>query len=141
MSKEIDLDKPLSEEDRAWLKERSLTHLIEANDRQFGVEPEEPVIDEELGSQQLVTTGAKQSWEPGTQPENKFVQRPYDIPVTGHFATSEVTGTGEAVEAEAADEDEIEYMTVEELKEELRSLGQSTSGNKEELVNRLKKAQ
>lgn len=36
MSKMIDFDKPLSDEDRAWLHGRSLDWKVEANDRRFG---------------------------------------------------------------------------------------------------------
>jgi len=141
MSKAIDLEQPLSDEDRAWLKERSLIHEIEANDRLFGKdEPEEPEIDEELGSQKLVTTAAKQFWEPGTEPETKYVQRPYDAQVTGHFAP-EVTPEGAQAGTQSAEaEEDIQYLTIDELKEELRARDLSTSGNKETLVNRLQDA-
>jgi hypothetical protein len=132
MTKQIDLDKPLSDEDRAWLKERSQMDLIAANDRQFG--KDEPEVEEtEGGGQVLQTTGAPQSWDPPeSEPKHEFVNRPYDQPVSGHFAP-------EASAEEPAEEDDIEYWTVEELKEELRAHGESTSGNKEELVKRLRK--
>ena len=142
MSKEIDFEKPLSDEDREWLHERSLDHLVQANDRQFAKEPEEAEVNEEEGSQQFVTTGAKTSWEPGTEPVQQFAQRPYDPPLSGAFKPGPVVGEedvagkeGSGVEAE----DDLDTWTVEELKDELRSHGESTAGNKDELIKRLRK--
>jgi hypothetical protein len=147
MSKEIDLDKPLSDEDREWLHARSQDSVIEANDRQFKDEGEddEPEVDED-GGQEFKTTAAPQSWEPGTAPTHQFVQRPYDPPVEGAvvkgelvteetIAAQEAAASGEEVEAD----DDLDTWTVDELKDELRAHGESTSGNKEELIKRLRK--
>lgn len=137
MSKEIDLEKPLSGEDRAWLKERSQGYLVDENDRKFGKdEPEELEVDED-GGQELKTTGAPVFWDPPeTEPKHEFVARPYDPPVSGHFAPEAPPEEGEDVV-----EDDPDAWTVEELKEELRALDLPTSGNKDELVKRLRKAQ
>jgi hypothetical protein len=135
MSRQIDLEKKLSDEDRAYLKEWSRNDLIEQNDRQFGKPEPEPEISKE-GGQDLPTADAKPFWEEGKEPESKFVQRPFDPQVTGHFASEPVDqGEGSEVE-EVAPED----LTVEELRAELRERDLPTDGNKAELVKRLKKA-
>jgi SAP domain len=140
MSKIIDFDKPLSTEDRDWLKERSQGYLVEENDRKFGKESKEPKVDKKSGSQELETTGAPANWEEGTEPKIEYVARPYDPAVSGHFGPeSEETAAAEA-EAAAVEED-LDTWTVDELKDELRAIGESTSGNKDELVKRLRKAQ
>lgn len=159
MSKEIDLDKPLSDEDREWLHEHSLDHQIQANDRQFAKEGEskegEPEVDED-GGQEFVTTGAKAPWEEGSEPKQQFAQRPYDPPMSGNWdpgpvvSEEDVEAQVEAQEAEAEGrepktkaaaepDDDLDQWNVEELKEELRSRGESTSGNKDELIKRIRK--
>jgi hypothetical protein len=155
MSKEIDLDKPLSDEDREWLHEHSLDHQIQANDRQFAEESEEPEVDED-GGQEFVTTGAKAPWEPGQEPVQQFAQRPYDPPMSGNWdpgpvvSEEDVEAQIEAQEAEAEGrepkgkaaaepDDDLDTWTVEELKDELAARGEPTSGNKADLVKRLRK--
>lgn len=173
MSKEIDFDKPLSDEDRQWLHERSQDYLIAENDRKFKSESEEeePEVSKE-GGQRLPTAGAQQPFEPGTRPQNKYVDRPYDRDpslgepepregeVAGLLPEEQVheglgrevvygekpkadDGEGQSAESESEEsgEDEIEYWTIDELKEELRSRGLPTSGNKSELVQRLKESE
>jgi hypothetical protein len=162
MSREIDFEKPLSDEDRAWLHEHSQDHLIAENDRKFKEEPEEeePEISKE-GGQDLPTTGARQPFEPGTRPQNKYVDRPYDRdPSLGEPEPreGEVAGLlpeeqvheglgrevvygekpGEHERSAGSVEDDLDEWTVEELKDELRSRDLSTSGNKSELVQRLR---
>lgn len=134
MTKNIDLDKKLSDEDRAWLKERSLDYMIEANDRQFGVE--HPYEAPNLKAHEFYDDEHREEHMP------KFAQRPSDPQVTGVWAAQTVV-PGEnpnLKEAEEGEETEIEYLTVEELKEELRERDLSTSGNKEALVERLNEA-
>lgn len=144
MSKQIDFDKPLSDEDRQWLHERSQDYLIAENDRKFAKEGEaevEPEVSED-GGQEFVTTGAKAPWEPGTEPSSQFAQRPYDPPVSGNWDPGPVVSEEDLEGAEAAAEadDDLGTWTVDELREELRAQGESTSGNKDELVKRLRKA-
>jgi hypothetical protein len=149
MSKEIDLDKPLSDEDRAWLHERSLDHQIQANDRQFKDAPEaevEPEVSED-GGQDFVTTGAKAPWEEGQEPVQQFAQRPYDPPMSGNWDPGPVVSEEDVEAQQAAAEgkdapapdDDLDQWNVEELKDELRSRGESTSGNKDELIKRIRK--
>jgi hypothetical protein len=137
MSKDIDLDKPLSDEDRAWLKDHSQLDLIAENDRKFK-EPEESDPD----APQVSPADPPRFWEPGKEPEQRFVQRPFDPQVSGHFASKAEDGD----EVKEVDEGEgeivgLEDLTVEELKDELRELGLSTSGSKKELQERLQKAE
>jgi hypothetical protein len=135
MSRQIDLEKKLSDEDRAYLKEWSRSDLIEQNDRQFGKPEPEPEVSED-GGQDLPTADAKPFWEEGKEPESKFVQRPFDPQVTGHFASEPVDQGGEPPE-----EVEIDELTVDELKDELKARNLSTSGNKTDLQKRLAKAE
>jgi hypothetical protein len=133
MSKQIDFEKPLSDEDRAWLKDHSQSYLIEENDRKFGKEPPAPKVDDS-GGQELETTGAAENWEPGTEPKVEFAYRPYDPPISGHYAVEP------AVEPQSVEEVDVDELTVEELKEELQARGESTSGSRNDLVKRLEKA-
>jgi hypothetical protein len=133
MTKQIDLDKPLSDEDRAWLKERSQLDLIAENDRKFPPKVTKP----DPNAPQTSPADAHKFWDEGKEPEQKFVQRPFDPQVTGHWASDPVDqGEAEPEVEEVGPED----LTVEELKEELRERDLPTDGNKAELVKRLKKA-
>jgi hypothetical protein len=130
MSKDIDFDKPLSDEDRAWLHERSLDWRIQENDRKFGKEPEP--------SEPVSPADPAPFWEEGTEPKSVFVQRPFDPQIEGYYAGGVVVAEVEPeVEVE---EVAVEDLTVEELKAELRDRELPTDGNKAELVKRLKKA-
>jgi hypothetical protein len=135
MSREIDLDKPLSDEDRAWLKDRSQLDVIAENDRKFK-EPgdEEPEVSDDGGQDLKSPADPGKSWEEGTEPPIQFAQRPFDPPVTGAFAGATIVGE----EGETEEADDLDEWTVEELKDELRSRDLSTSGNKQELVKRLR---
>jgi len=129
MSKNIDLEKPLSDEDRAWLKDHALGYQIEENDRKFGKEKEyEPP-----------SLAAQEPYEEGKRPEPVFAQRPFDPQIEGYFAGGVIV-PGESVIEVGEEETDIEYLTVEELKEELHARDLSTSGNKNALVDRLKEA-
>ena len=75
--------------------------------------------------QELKTTGAPVADPPETEPKHEFVARPYDPPVSGHFAPEAPPEEGEDVV-----EDDPDYGR-EELKEELRALDLPTSGNKD----------
>jgi len=100
MSRVIDRDTPLSDEDRAYLEERGRHGLISQIDRRTGA----------AGAQNAVP------------PE----------------------GPAPAAEADGMSEDEwneyVDGLSVDELKAELRERSLSTSGNKEELQQRLLQA-
>jgi hypothetical protein len=127
--KNIDLTKKLSAKDRAWLKEWSMFDLIQANDREFGVE--QPVEAPNLKAHQWFDDESKEAHEP------RFAQHPLDPEITGHWSGQAIVPDPQKEEAE---EREIEYLTTEELKEELRARDLSTSGNKQDLVDRLEEA-
>ena len=130
--KNIDLTKKLSDEDRAWLKEWSMRDAIEANDRQFGVK--HPVEAPNLKAHEWFD-----GQEAKERHESKFAQHPLDPEITGHWAHQTIvpSETPEQPEEEA---EEIQYLTIDELKEELRARDLSTSGNKQDLVDRLEDA-
>lgn len=155
MSKEVDLSKPLSDEDRAYLQQRSCTWEIEENDRQFKrgkfAEPSEDEVETVFTP---TNTSAPASVEAGSAADNppQFVgQRPGDPAVWGG-ATGRTKEEAEALEAgdlldapeDQADSDDDaegpEDLTVDELKAELKRRDLSTSGNKAELVQRLNDA-
>ena len=152
MSKEVDLSKPLSDEDRAYLQQRSCTWEIEENDRQFKrgkfAEPSEDEVETVFTP---TNTSAPASVEAGSAADNppQFVgQRPGDPAVWGG-ATGRTKEEAEALEAgdlldapegEADDAEDPEDLTVDELKAELKRRDLSTSGNKAELVQRLNDA-
>lgn len=164
MSRVVDLSKPLSKEDEAYLKERSRQADIDENKRvlaeEAGDEPEEP---EEPEFKQTYTVAAPPI-EPGSAADNppRFVgTRPYGVDRAvwgGTTGLSEQEGyaatAGEPHEeqVELVNQDEVEGqseteetsnpedLTVDELKDELRERELPLDGNKAELVKRLKKA-
>jgi len=82
---------------------------------------------------------AQEPYEEGKRPEPVFAQRPFDPQIEGYFAGGVIV-PGESVIEVGEEETDIEYLTVEELKEELHARDLSTSGNKNALVDRLKEA-
>jgi hypothetical protein len=127
--KNIDLTKKLSDEDRAWLKEWSMFDLIQANDREF-LPPPEPEAPNLKAHEWFQTPEDKEKHEV------KFAQHPLDPEITGHWS-------GQHIVPDPVEEEEpvdIQYLTTEELKEELHARGLSTSGNKQALVDRLEEA-
>jgi len=149
MSKQIDLDKPLSDEDREYLLSRSRYYDVEENDRQFKkgkfAEDKEPKF-------QPANTVAAPPIEPGSDADNppRYVgARPYGV---DRAAWGGSTGLSEqeayvatAPEPHTEVEGQVqevapEDLNVEELKDELRERELPLDGNKADLVKRLKKA-
>lgn len=158
MGKAIDLDKPLSDADKLFLHERSQDYLIEENERKFaqrklhdagepidvkgalekaGVEPPDappnPSYVGAMGSVQqgpLIVEGEDNAGR---------VPLPRDHPLTQEVDDGEGTGIpaaqdewdGKSVRAE------INTLTVDELKDNLRDLDEPVSGDKAELQKRL----
>lgn len=113
MSRQIDFDKPLSAEDRAWLHEWSQDWRIEENERKFG--KQDGPLDE---------GAAPDTDENGPQSE-------------GDGQTDASAGDDQE---QPSLEDQIAALTVPELKDELKEVGESLDGNKKELQDRLLKA-
>lgn len=136
MGRNIDLTKPLSEEDEAWLYERSRGWQVDEHKRQLADKQNK---EHEPGEVE------PPDWEPtntiahppfhGEQPNPRQVPSPVGMEV---HAGEPVSSAGESVagEGDYAPED----LTVDELKEELHDRELPVSGNKDELVKRLKKA-
>jgi hypothetical protein len=129
MSREIDFEKPLSDEDKEWLHEMSMDWRIEENDRRFDKEYQE-------SEGYRPEEDANKSASVPRQPANF---------ATDQFATGPVYPVVESVNAapatqEVVEEVDVEELTVEELKDELRGLDQPTTGTKAELQKRLTKA-
>jgi hypothetical protein len=144
MSRNIDFDKPLSTEDRAWLHEWSMDWRIAENDRKFSETVQNisgPVItqnpDNAIANPRL----------PHNFPEEKVATGPV-YPVANHPQIQQYANTvgqlpGTTVEPAPQPEPEavdIEDLTVDELKSELKNLDQPVTGNKAELQDRLTKA-
>lgn len=161
MSKNIDLEKPLSDEDREYLKLRSRHADIEENDRIFGNGKFAEDHEEEYRG---TNTVAKPQVEPGSPADNppSFVGvRPYNVDpavwggvtnLTEQEATAQESGDGDDLDGvdsdlgdDNSDDDDdsdvaIEDLTVDQLKEELKSRNLKVSGNHAELVERLSEA-
>ena len=114
MSQEIDLSKKLSKDDRAYLKSRGRYWEIEANDVTFGVA--EPGAD--------VVRGAD---EPDPGPDGSV------------GAAKPMADAQHASEEDKISKDEVNELTVEELKGELEYRDETPEGNKPELQKQLLK--
>lgn len=130
MGRQIDFEKPLSEDDKAWLRDRSRGYEVDENERQFSDDPDAPVVPE-------------QEWTPGNRPAAESFEEPgpnprqvpFPVGVDGEHI-NRTAGDGE----EAVEEVDPEDLTVDELKDELRQRDLPVSGNHAELVKRVKKA-
>jgi hypothetical protein len=129
MGKAIDFDKPLSDEDKAWLRSRSRSWQIDEHERRLADKKSkgdvEPVDDE-------------------FPPPYTVGQPPFDEPTDNTRQVPRPVGEHELLDSpgEKGDgaEDDLEDWTVDELKDELRERDLPVSGNKDELVKRLKEA-
>lgn len=134
MGRNIDFSKPISEDDEAWLHERGRGWQVDEAKRVLADEKEGAKA--EGGAQEL-------EWEPSNRPPSDFFDEPGPTPRQvprpvgdrKQLASPDAELDGENVE-EVAPED----LTVDELKEELHARELPVSGNKDELVKRLKKA-
>jgi hypothetical protein len=140
MSRQIDHDKPLSEEDKAWLRETSQVWRIEENERKFDkahqkseghVEEPDPHRAPELPRQ------------PANFATDQFVTGPAYAVANPPWQGEVQSAQGYVGQTEDSNDEEVvtpDQLTVPELKEELKSRDLSTEGNKAELVKRLEKA-
>jgi hypothetical protein len=134
MSRTIDFEKPLSDEDKQWLHEWSQDWRIAENERRFGKkvdltkEVDVPALLEKAGVEVPdPPSGPTQvAGQPVSQGSDQFHQN----------RDHELTGTVD----EEPEEVDIDDLTVDELKEELRSRDLPVSGNSPELKKRLAEA-
>jgi len=132
MGRNIDLTKPLSEEDEAWLYERSRGWQVDENKRLLADKDKKEHEPGEVEPPDWAPTNtvAEPPFE-GEQPNPRQVPTPVGMEVHA----------GVPVDGGVVEEDyDPEDLTVEELKEELHARELPVSGNKDELVKRLKKA-
>lgn len=127
MSKQIDLNAPLSAEDREYLEVRARHDLVAANDAQFA--DGEPVT-----AYSGLTGGEPAFGVPaGSHPEGVGLglgSNPLVNPLAPTSADAEAS--------EGDDSDGYDTMTVEELQDELRDRELKVGGNKSELIARLR---
>jgi hypothetical protein len=134
MGRQIDFSKPLSDDDEAWLRERG---------RGWQVDEAERVLADEKEGHKAEGGPSEIEWTPSNRPPADFFDEPGPNPrqvprpvgEREELTSPDLEGEGEDVE-EVAPED----LTVEELKDELHARELPVSGNKDELVKRLKKA-
>jgi hypothetical protein len=135
MGRNIDFTKEISEDDEKWLRERSRGWQVDENKR--------------------VIADAKRKSEGGETPEeewaptNTVAEPPFDE--AGPSPRQVPRPVGERTELDSPDadleggdgagEEPIEELTVEQLKEELHARGLPVSGNKDELVKRLRESE
>lgn len=130
MSRKVDLTKRLSDEDKEYLHSRARGWEVEENERRL-----------EAAKGKGEGGPSEEEWTPSatypTPPFDEEPANPRQVPrpvgIDGKY--EDRTAAGADVE-EYAPED----LTVEELKDELHSRDLPVSGNKDELVKRLKKA-
>lgn len=150
MARQIDDSKPLSDEDRQWLKDWSRDAEIARIDAIHGTkapEPDESAADD-AGSEDDRLSGLLRanSVEPGEDPwatlQSVLSGRSGDPLGKGQ----EVVAPGESgsyappVEDDDDEDDAYSDLTVEELRDELGNRELSKSGNKKELIARLRQA-
>jgi SAP domain len=135
MSRQIDFDKPLSDEDKRYLHEWSQDWRIAENERRFGknVDLSVPVDTDAVLAKAGVEVpppppGPSQVAGPVLSQGSEGFHQNRDHPLTG------------VVDEEPVEEVDIDELTVEELRAELHDLGEPTTGNKAELQKRLAKA-
>jgi hypothetical protein len=130
MGRQIDFDKPLSEEDKDWLRGRSRGYEVDESERQFSDDTDAPLVPET--EWKPANRSANESFdEPGPNPR----QVPFPVGVDGEHVDRRADSPDEDVE-----EVDPEDLTVDELKDELRQRDLPVSGNHAELVKRVKKA-
>jgi hypothetical protein len=149
MSKNIDLTKKLSDEDKAWLKERSRQYDIDENERILsdGKKTEEPK-DVVFAPTPTVAAPPIEPGSPADNPPQFVGVRPHGVDravwggstgLTEQEALAGPAGEPHSTQVEVV-EVPPEELNVEELKDELRARELPVSGDKAELVKRLKKA-
>ena len=151
MSKDIKFDgKPLSEEDKEYLRSRSRGWEIDEYERRLADEGKLDLPEPEVQpSERNTVAGEFFEGGDGIHVPSPLVDHPvavaYDSDVPDE--DQEVVQDNPALDPSrvSADENEgeevdIEELHVEDLKDELRSRGESTSGNKAELQDRLREA-
>lgn len=150
MSKEVDLSKPLSDDDRAYLLSRSDYYSVEENDRQH---KKGKFVEDKKEEFSPNYTVAAAPITPGSDADNppQFVgQRPYGVD-RGVWGGSTGVTEADALAGEAGEphhtqkqeetkEVSIDDLNVEELKAELKARDLPVSGDKAELQKRLAKA-
>jgi len=137
MSRVIDFDKPLSDEDKRWLHERSLDWRIEENERKFG-QSDTHAEGTPINMKAVLADAGVEVPEAPATPIYVGEQGPGTEGFRDHPLTGVVVASDEDEDAEEADFD-VKSLTVEELRDNLREFGESTSGNKAELQKRLTK--
>lgn len=164
MSKQVDLDKPLSDADKLHLHERSLDYLIEENERRFKQEkahaagqpvkveipnlevpppPPNPraVSGQTLESGPVVSEEDAKAADKAAQEDAKRIAKEYEEAQEAREEAFKRSQPTKSSPSTSEDEDvDVDDLTVEELKDNLREFGESTSGSKAELQARLKKA-
>lgn len=143
MSRQIDWDKPLSEDDRRWALDRGMYHKVALNDEQHG-NSEEP--DEDARARSTGVRGTEPSSQERTEPLERTPQ------TTGlhtdHAGRPLDPETGLARDSGGSDEDGDEYdeMSKGELRDEIDRRNSErddddripVSGNAEDLRARLR---
>lgn len=146
MSKNVNLEKPLSDEDRDYLNSRARSWEVEDNDRKFKKGKFADKYEEEFTPNYTV---AAAPIEPGSAADNppQFVgQRPYGVDrgvwggSTGLSEQEALAGPAGEPHSTQVEEVDAEDLTVDELKDELRDRDLALDGNKADLVKRLKAA-
>jgi hypothetical protein len=148
MSKVVDLDKPLSKEDREYLNSRARGWEVEENDRKFKKGKFAEDYEEEYRGTNTVAAPPIEPGSPADTPPQFVGNRPYGVDRAvwgGSTGLSEQEAYAVTAGEPHATVDEVEEvapedMTVEELKDELRERDLPVSGDKAELVKRVKKA-
>lgn len=145
MSREIDLEEPLSDEDRQYLLDRGRDDLVRQNDLEFGDEESEARPLSPFGEPMARSmTGDVGFDEENTSTRPTLVDRTVQQTVKGQGTS----GAGNALVGDAdTDEDDEEdseddvppysEWSNEELREQLKGRGLSAGGPKAELVARL----
>ena len=166
MGRQIDLDSPLSEEDKEYLRRRGRGYLIHGNERRFGEDGKrKPEPHEQAGpvGHQFYDNAEREKavYDQGGAPlpnttldyntgrvmdrDNGVLVEPAPVlSQPGAYATSsaalgEFFDSRDEYESDIDDDiaEEVTGMKVDELKKRLAKENQPTSGNKEELQDRL----
>lgn len=127
MSKQIDLTKPLSDEDRQYLEDRARHYEIAANDAEHA--------GAELPPEYLGLTGGEPAFgvPADSHPEGVGLGEGTLRPTNPHATVAD-----ESAPTEEDSEDSYDDMTVAELQDELENRELPKSGKKAELIARLR---